>query len=200
MYYYSGLLVAILAAVASAVQFDLPLGGLSPIEGQPIEISYSQADGPVTITLKNGPSDNLQTVVVIGRGPAGRGSITWTPENLATDTYALEIVDGRGINYSNPFAYQGTGSANTGTPSGPGTMTPSDATTPTTPPTVTSPMNTTMGTTTANTTTDATATTTEGAATTTEPINQNSQNSGNARLGSSMALALGAAALLATFN
>lgn len=203
MYYYCGLLAAALAAVASAVKFDIPPSGLNPIEGQPIEIFYSEAEGPVTITLKNGPIGDLQTVRPIGNGPAGEGSIIWTPEGLPSDSYALEIVDGSNINYSPQFVFQGTGSANTTTlTEADATLTPTDATTtPTTPAAATSPTNTTLDTTTTDTTTtDATATTTEDTATTTEPINQNDQNNGNPRLGSSMALVLGAAALLATFN
>ena len=155
MYYFSGLLAAALFAVAGAVRFDLPPGGLSPIEGQPIQISYSQAEGPVTITLKNGPVGDLQTVDVIGDGPAGEGSITWTPEGLPSGTYALEIQDGSGINYSNSFSYQGTGPINTTAPTEPDTTTPTNAATPTTP-AVTSPTNTTLDTTTADTTTNTT--------------------------------------------
>lgn len=209
MLYYSGLIAAALAAVAGAVQFNIPPSGYAPVEGQPIDLSYSGADGPVTITLKNGPIGNLQTVEVIGSGPAGEGTVTWIPEGLPSDTYAFEIMvtGGSAVNYSPQFSYQGTGPAvtNDQTTNGAATDTALTGTdTTATPATAVTPTDATADTTTDTTngptspTNDAT-TTTDDAATTTEPLNQNDDN-GTSRLGSSMALVLGAAALLITFN
>lgn len=205
MYYFS-LVAAALAVVAGAVRIDIPASGLAPIEGQPIEIFYSEATAPVTITLKNGPSDDLQDVQVIGDGPAGAGSITWTPDGLPSGMYALEITDGTGVNYSPQFSYQGSGEVITDNDTATPTATdapPTGTDAVTTPATFTSPTNTTMNTTTtAATTTDETtspmddATTTADDATATEPP----PNKANSRLGSSMALVLGAAVLLFTFN
>ncbi|KAI1099406.1 Ser-Thr-rich glycosyl-phosphatidyl-inositol-anchored membrane family-domain-containing protein [Jackrogersella minutella] len=82
--------------------------------GKPFEITWSEATGPVTLTLKNGASDNLQTVGEITSGQTG-DSYSWTPStSLATDTYALEINDGTDVNYSKQFELEG-GSASSST-------------------------------------------------------------------------------------
>lgn len=52
--------VLALAAAANAVQFTNP--GVKPEPGKPFELTWSGAEGPVTITLKSGSSDNLKTV------------------------------------------------------------------------------------------------------------------------------------------
>ncbi|OTB07609.1 hypothetical protein M426DRAFT_241163 [Hypoxylon sp. CI-4A] len=75
--------------------------------GQPFEITWSGATGAVTLILKDGPSDNLETVGEITSGQTGE-SYTWTPEtSLTTGTYALEINDGTDVNYSQQFDIQG---------------------------------------------------------------------------------------------
>ncbi|KAK2629441.1 hypothetical protein QTJ16_000261 [Diplocarpon rosae] len=76
--------------------------------GSPLEITWSGAEGPVTLTLKSGQSTDLKTVEVIASGQTGT-SYTWTPPtSLPDDTYALQIDDSTGIpNYSVQFAITG---------------------------------------------------------------------------------------------
>ncbi|RYO91330.1 hypothetical protein DL766_001999 [Monosporascus sp. MC13-8B] len=75
--------------------------------GEPFTITWADATGPVTITLKNGPADALNTVSTITSGQTG-DSFTWTPsESLPSDTYALEISDGSEVNYSKQFQISG---------------------------------------------------------------------------------------------
>ncbi|KAI0175569.1 hypothetical protein GGR52DRAFT_537276 [Hypoxylon sp. FL1284] len=75
--------------------------------GQPFDITWSDAAGAVTLTLKNGSSDNLQTVGEITSGQTGE-SYTWTPDtSLTSGTYALEIDDGTDTNYSPQFDIAG---------------------------------------------------------------------------------------------
>ncbi|KAI2464076.1 Ser-Thr-rich glycosyl-phosphatidyl-inositol-anchored membrane family-domain-containing protein [Annulohypoxylon bovei var. microspora] len=75
--------------------------------GEPFAITWSDASGPVTLTLKNGPSDNLQTVGEITSGQTGE-SYTWTPSTtLTSGEYALEINDGTEVNYSKQFDITG---------------------------------------------------------------------------------------------
>ncbi|PBP26280.1 extracellular matrix protein [Diplocarpon rosae] len=86
--------------------------------GTPLEITWSGAEGPVTLTLKSGESTNLKTVEVIASGQTGT-SYTWTPPtSLPDDTYALQIDDSTGTpNYSVQFAITG-GAASTAPSSG----------------------------------------------------------------------------------
>jgi len=57
---FATILLAALAAVANAVQFTNSAFDVEP--GKPFELTWSGATGSVTILLKNGPQDNLQTV------------------------------------------------------------------------------------------------------------------------------------------
>ena len=53
-------------AVAQAVQFTDPAGSFSEITaGTPFNFTWADAVGAVTLTLKNGGANNLQTVSVI---------------------------------------------------------------------------------------------------------------------------------------
>lgn len=56
--------MAILAAIAeAAVQFTN--SNYEITAGEPFTLTWSGATGPVTITLKNGPNDDLKDVVVL---------------------------------------------------------------------------------------------------------------------------------------
>ena len=57
---YTALILAALAAAANAVQFTN--SAINPEPGKPFELTWSGAQGPVTVLLKHGPSDNLKTV------------------------------------------------------------------------------------------------------------------------------------------
>jgi len=76
-------------------------------EGEPFTLEFIGCDDGCTINLKDGPSDDLQTVEQLTDSATG-GSFTFTPEDLPTGTYAFEIVDAQGEeNYSEQFEYEG---------------------------------------------------------------------------------------------
>ncbi|KAH6845337.1 Ser-Thr-rich glycosyl-phosphatidyl-inositol-anchored membrane family-domain-containing protein [Chaetomium sp. MPI-CAGE-AT-0009] len=79
-------------------------------EGEPFTLKWDNAQGPVKITVVQGPSNNLKAVTVITT-TGSDGEFTWTPEGLPSGTYAFEIVDDTNEkNWSAQFPYQGTGS------------------------------------------------------------------------------------------
>ncbi|KAM7195103.1 Ser-Thr-rich glycosyl-phosphatidyl-inositol-anchored membrane family domain containing protein [Naviculisporaceae sp. PSN 640] len=103
---------SVIAFAAAALAKPILTNTEYPVEeGQPFTITWANAEGPVTLTLKNGPSKNLQDVTVIASDLTGT-EFTWTPEDLPSDTYAIEIRDSTDEpNYSIPFVYEGTGTA-----------------------------------------------------------------------------------------
>lgn len=126
--------VATVLALATAVfaQPRLTNSAFDVEEGKPFEITWDGAQGPVTITLKNGPEGHLNTVKVlkskqfpvqdmrlflklsanITKAGLTGDSYTWTPEDLPSGTYAFQIDDTSGTpNYSKQFPYTGTGAA-----------------------------------------------------------------------------------------
>lgn len=112
MQHTSALIIAALAAVAQAIRFDFPGNGFTPVTGEPITLNFSEGvpGDTATITLKNGPSSNLQEVEVIGTveiGEDGTGSFTWTPSDVVSGTYALEISDSEDENWSPQFTLVG---------------------------------------------------------------------------------------------
>ncbi|RYP54348.1 hypothetical protein DL768_000922 [Monosporascus sp. mg162] len=107
----------ILAGLATA-QVILTNGDYSGIEaGEPFTITWSDATGPVTLTLKNGPEDNLSTVSEITSGQSGESFIWTPPESLPSGTYAFEISDGSDINYSPRFQISGGAASGSSTAS-----------------------------------------------------------------------------------
>lgn len=57
---YSAIVLSALAASASAVKFTN--ASIKPEPGKPFELTWTDAEGDVTINLKGGDSDNLQTI------------------------------------------------------------------------------------------------------------------------------------------
>ncbi|KAK5629823.1 hypothetical protein RRF57_005538 [Xylaria bambusicola] len=95
--------------------------------GSTFEITWDDAEGPVTLTLKNGPENDLQTVEAITSGASG-GSYVWNVDsNLVSGDYAIEITDGVDVNYSQMFPVAGT-DAPSSTASSTGTVTSTSAT------------------------------------------------------------------------
>ncbi|CAK7223472.1 hypothetical protein SCUCBS95973_005191 [Sporothrix curviconia] len=101
---------AALAATATAIPaftnsaFDL-------VPGSTFTLTWGNATGPVTIYLATGESSDLTKVQTIDSDDES-GSFTWTvPTDLVTGTYAFEITDSTGTNYSKQFTLTGTGSA-----------------------------------------------------------------------------------------
>lgn len=105
--------------------------------GTPFDITWTDASGPVTLLLKNGPTTNLVTVATIAckyiqnliaallyllllrleltwewtAGLTGT-SYVWSPStSLATGEYVLEIEDSTGPNYSEQLAISGVGAS-----------------------------------------------------------------------------------------
>ncbi|SPQ27059.1 0c1de677-73f3-475b-bfc8-399f4e7f2b7f [Thermothielavioides terrestris] len=108
--------------------------------GQPFTITWTDARGPVTITLMEGPDIDLQEVLVIVSGYQGQ-EYTWTPPpTLAAGSYELQISDGGSTDYSPRFTYPApptspaSSSGLNPTDTGP-SSTPPPATLPTAPPT-----------------------------------------------------------------
>lgn len=212
MQFSASLVLAVLAAIARAVQFDFGPEGFAPQAGQPITLNWSGATGPVTITLRTGPSDDLQDVETLVSGSTS-GSFVWTPgDNLPAGTYALQISDGTDTNFSPQFNLDGDAPP----PTTSATETPSETsseasetetssepvTSDTTSETMTS-MNTTMTTATSEpatetTTDDETTTTRETPTDATAPAE--TTTNGGQRLASSLALIIGAVAAIAALN
>lgn len=95
-----------LAALAQAVEFTN--SNFDVVPGEDFEITWSGAEGPVTILLRQGPSDDLTTLETVTEGADG-DSFTWSvPDTFPEgDDYALEIQDGSENNYSEQFALSG---------------------------------------------------------------------------------------------
>ncbi|KAI5279239.1 hypothetical protein KEM52_004448, partial [Ascosphaera acerosa] len=76
--------------------------------GQAVTISWADAQGPVTILLKKGDSNDLKTVATLTSNASGN-EFTWTPsEDLAEGSdYALEIDSAGEVNYSPQFPVKG---------------------------------------------------------------------------------------------
>ncbi|TGJ82534.1 hypothetical protein E0Z10_g6205 [Xylaria hypoxylon] len=76
--------------------------------GSTFQITWDDAEGPVTLTLKNGAEDDLDDVETITTNASG-GSFVWAVDpSLAAGDYALEIDDGTDINYSQMFPVEST--------------------------------------------------------------------------------------------
>ncbi|KAK6948459.1 hypothetical protein Daesc_010225 [Daldinia eschscholtzii] len=113
--FVSTVLAALPAWVNAVVITNSNFNGIET--GKAFEITWSDAVGPVSLTLKDGPSDNLKTVSELTSGETGT-SYTWVPSSsLTSGTYALEINDGTDVNYSEQFQISG-GSASSGSASG----------------------------------------------------------------------------------
>ncbi|KAI0103731.1 Ser-Thr-rich glycosyl-phosphatidyl-inositol-anchored membrane family-domain-containing protein [Nemania sp. FL0031] len=75
--------------------------------GSTFEITWDDAEGPVTLTLKNGAEDDLQDVQTITTNASG-DSFEWAVDSaLVTGDYAIEIDDGTDVNYSVMFSVDG---------------------------------------------------------------------------------------------
>ncbi|KAL9536041.1 hypothetical protein SMMN14_01432 [Sphaerulina musiva] len=124
-----GALAALAAAQSSVISFTNSLP--SPAEvGKPFTLTYTTTgSGPVSIILRKGNPNDLQTVATLTSDATG-GSYQWTPAtDLASGTdYALQIQQGSEINYLGPFPLTG------GSASGGGSSSSSSMSTPMAPP------------------------------------------------------------------
>lgn len=108
-----GAILAFAAAVLAQPKFTN--SDFTITEGEPFTLTWSNAQGPVTIKLKAGPETDLTTVRVLTTGASGT-EFTWTPSGLPSGTYAFEIDDSSDVpNYSKRFEYVGTGTTSSST-------------------------------------------------------------------------------------
>lgn len=177
-------------------------------EGKPFTLKWSNAQGPVTITLMRGPADNLKPVRDLTSGETGN-SYTFTPENLPSDTYAFRISDSSSEpNYSARFQYVGTGSITTTSASltstsRSSTSTSASSTTSSERSSTSSATSSTSSTSSGSNSTTSSFTTTTSAPTTTRPAQSTNTplNSNNAqRFASPLALVLVTVAALVFFH
>ncbi|KKY38354.1 putative extracellular matrix protein [Diaporthe ampelina] len=102
--------LAVVAAAAPAWAIQLTNSAYVVEAGKPFTLTWSDSEGPVTVTLKNGASTDLQDVEVLASGLT-TDSFTWTPSSsLPSDTYAFEVTDSssNSPNYSPQFTFQGS--------------------------------------------------------------------------------------------
>jgi len=110
------LLVSAFAALAAAQSAVLTFTNVpNPItDGQAQAITFATNDtsSPVSIILRQGPSDNLQDVETLTTN-AQNGQFIWTPSTSLPNgnNYALQIKQGNEINYFGPFSVQGASSS-----------------------------------------------------------------------------------------
>ncbi|KAF2968749.1 hypothetical protein GQX73_g4815 [Xylaria multiplex] len=104
----SSVVLAALLGFANA-KVQLTNSNFDDIEaGSTFEITWADAEGPVTLTLKNGSEDDLQDVQTLTTGASG-DSFVWAVDSaLPSGDYAIEIDDGTDVNYSQMFPVEGT--------------------------------------------------------------------------------------------
>ncbi|KAL2199904.1 Ser-Thr-rich glycosyl-phosphatidyl-inositol-anchored membrane family-domain-containing protein [Corynascus similis CBS 632.67] len=176
-------------------------------EGEPFTLKWTDAEGPVTITLKTGPEENLQTVTVLTSGETGN-EFTWTPSDLPSGTYAFEITDStEEPNYSVRFPYTGTASSSTSlsstiTSTETSSETSSTSASSTSTETETETSTTTSSSESSTSTTSSTSTSTEGPTSTrgSEPTNDPENLNSGQRFASPLGFVLVTVAALIFFN
>ncbi|PHH64564.1 hypothetical protein CDD81_4343 [Ophiocordyceps australis] len=107
---YSLVTLSALAAFAVAEQPKFLNTEFNVKEGQDFPLKFSGCASTCTISLRKGPSNNLETVQSLTTSASG-GVFNFSPKGLPSDTYAFEIKDNASgeVNYSVQFPYQGTG-------------------------------------------------------------------------------------------
>ncbi|RPA98034.1 hypothetical protein L873DRAFT_1828713 [Choiromyces venosus 120613-1] len=91
-------------------QINFPIGG-TITSGSPITIKWTPStSGPVTLVLRKGDGNNLDTITTITSGIPNSGSFDWTPSSTlpAGDDYAIQIISGGVSNYSPKFGISST--------------------------------------------------------------------------------------------
>jgi len=112
-FFQSALLaVSALASVALAQSSTLSFTNVptSVTVGKSYTIEWKTTDttSPITITLRKGPSGNLQTISTLTSTATGT-TYTWIPDKSLADgsDYALQITQGNQINYSGQISLSG---------------------------------------------------------------------------------------------
>ncbi|KAG6363479.1 hypothetical protein INS49_008579 [Diaporthe citri] len=102
--------IAVVTAAAPAWAIQLTNSAYAVEAGKPFTLTWSDSEGPVTVTLKNGASTDLKDVEVLASGLT-TDSFTWNPpSSLPSDTYAFEVADSssNSPNYSPQFTFAGS--------------------------------------------------------------------------------------------
>ncbi|KND95043.1 hypothetical protein TOPH_00112 [Tolypocladium ophioglossoides CBS 100239] len=108
-----------LSALVAFVMADQPKflnSQFQVTQGESFTLKFSGCETGCTIVLQTGTSNNLKDVKTLTSSATG-GSFTFTPSDLASATYNFKSTDNasRESNYSQQFAYQGTGSTSAST-------------------------------------------------------------------------------------
>ncbi|KAH7397958.1 Ser-Thr-rich glycosyl-phosphatidyl-inositol-anchored membrane family-domain-containing protein [Cadophora sp. MPI-SDFR-AT-0126] len=129
MQFSYALVAAAACAVANAVIItNGPASFVGIQAGRALNITWANAEGPVTLTLKNGEANALNTVSTIASGLTGT-SYAWSiPATLPEDTYALQIDDSSKVpNFSVRFEITGGPAPSSSSASGSSTSTGSSS-------------------------------------------------------------------------
>merc|ERR1712072_1096521 len=189
---------ALIAAAACAVANDViitngPASFVGIQAGRALNITWADAEGPVTLTLKTGEANALTTVSTIASGLSGTSYAWAIPSTLPESFYALQIDDSSDVpNYSVRFEITGGPAASSSSASGSSTSSSNSTVT------SSSASSTGTGSSTTSGTSSRTATTTSstGSSTASAPPNTNA----GASFASPLAFVLLAFAALMTLN
>merc|ERR1712193_271818 len=108
MQFSYALIAAAACAVANAVIItNGPASFVGIQAGRALNITWADAEGPVTLTLKTGEANALTTVSTIASGLSGTSYAWAIPSTLPESFYALQIDD------SSSASSTGTGSSTT---------------------------------------------------------------------------------------
>merc|ERR1712230_191584 len=193
MQFSYALIAAAACAVANAVIItNGPASFVGIQAGRALNITWADAEGPVTLTLKTGEANALTTVSTIASGLSGT-SYAWTiPSTLPESFYALQIDDSSDVpNYSVRFEITGGPAASSSSASGSSTSTGSSSSA-----SATSSSNSTVTSSSGTSSRTATTTSSTGSSTASAPPNTNA----GASFASPLAFVLLAFAALMTLN
>merc|ERR1712036_202459 len=120
MQFSYALIAAAACAVANAVIItNGPASFVGIQAGRALNITWADAEGPVTLTLKTGEANALTTVSTIASGLSGTSYARAIPSTLPESFYALQIDDSSDVpNYSVRFEITGGPAASSSSASG----------------------------------------------------------------------------------
>merc|ERR1712144_66749 len=129
MQFSYALIAAAACAVANAVIItNGPASFVGIQAGRALNITWADAEGPVTLTLKAGEANALTTVSTIASGLSGTSYAWAIPSTLPESFYALQIDDSSDVpNYSVRFEITGGPAASSSSASGSSTSTGSSS-------------------------------------------------------------------------
>ncbi|KAM0714812.1 hypothetical protein Q7P37_009276 [Cladosporium fusiforme] len=107
-----GALAAVAAAQSAVLTFTNVPNPITDGQAQAITYATNDTTNPVSILLRQGPSDDLKTIETLTEDATG-GQFIWTPSTSLPNgnNYALQIKQGDEINYFGPFTVQGASSS-----------------------------------------------------------------------------------------